>query len=69
MITWSDKFSTNQKQIIVAIKNNKNITYKELSNLIGIAPTNIARNIKKLVDAKKLTRVGPAKGGYWEVAD
>ncbi|MGC4232974.1 MAG: winged helix-turn-helix domain-containing protein [Niabella sp.] len=65
----SEKHSSNQQKIINAIKSNKRITYTELSKLVGIAPTNVARNIKKLIEAKKLIRIGPAKGGYWEVKD
>lgn len=66
-ITSNHQISLNQQKIIAATKSNNRITYTELSELIGIAPTNIARNIKKLVEAEKLRRVGPAKGGYWEV--
>ncbi|HTN05887.1 winged helix-turn-helix transcriptional regulator [Agriterribacter sp.] len=65
----SEKLSPNQQRIINAMKDNKKITYTELSKLIGIAPTNVARNIKKLMESKKITRVGPAKGGHWEVVD
>jgi ATP-dependent DNA helicase RecG len=65
----SEKLSLNQQKILNAIKSNNKITYTDLSKLIGIAPTNVARNIKKLIEAQRLTRVGPAKGGHWEVAD
>lgn len=65
----SENLSPNQQKMINAIKDNKKITYIELSKLIGIAPTNVARNVKKLVESKKLTRVGPAKGGHWKVTD
>jgi predicted HTH transcriptional regulator len=57
------------QKILNAIKGNNKITYTDLSKLIGIAPTNVARNIKKLIEAQRLTRVGPAKGGHWKVAD
>ncbi|HMR83741.1 MAG TPA: winged helix-turn-helix domain-containing protein, partial [Niabella sp.] len=60
----NEKPSLNQQKIINAIKSNKKITYTELSKLVGIAPTNVARNIKKLIETKRLIRVGPAKGRY-----
>lgn len=69
ILNVSEKLSPNQQRIINAMKDNKKITYTELSKLIGIAPTNVARNIKRLMESKKITRVGPAKGGHWEVAD
>jgi ATP-dependent DNA helicase RecG len=65
----SEKLSPNQQSIINAMKGNNKITYTKLSKLIGIAPTNVARNIKKLMESKKIIRVRPAKGGHWEVAD
>ena len=69
IVNVSEKLSPNQQRIINAIKDNQKITNTELSKLVGIAPTNVAENIKKLVQSKKLTRVGPAKRGHWEVAD
>lgn len=53
-ITSNQQISLTQQKIIAAIKSNNRITHTELSELIGIAPTNIARNIKKLVKAKKI---------------
>ena len=64
----SEKLSS-QQRILDAIKSNNKITYTGLSKLIGIAPTNVARNIKKLIEAKKIIRIGPAKGGHWEVVE
>ena len=64
----SEKLSS-QQRILDAIKSNNKITYTGLSKIIGIAPTNVARNIKKLIEAKKLIRIGPAKGGHWEVVE
>ena len=42
-------------------------TYDELSEKLGISRRAITKQIKKLRDAGKLRRVGPDKGGYWEV--
>jgi ATP-dependent DNA helicase RecG len=57
----------NRKLIIEAMKNNKSITIKELSHIVGIAEKNIENNIKVLKEAGLIKRVGPTKGGYWEV--
>jgi ATP-dependent DNA helicase RecG len=43
------------------------ITIPELSQLIGVSERSVERNIKNLQDSKKLKRVGPDKGGHWEV--
>lgn len=34
---------------------------------IGITERSVERNIRKLQTEGKLKRVGPAKGGHWEV--
>lgn len=63
----SEKLTANQQKIIDAMKANRQVTYTELAEIVGIAPTNVARNVKKLVEENRIKRVGPAKGGYWEV--
>lgn len=54
-------------KILDLVKSNSNITIPELSHLIGVSERSIERNIKNLQDSKKLMRVGPDKGGHWEV--
>lgn len=56
-------------QIIGLINNNKNITYKELADILGITEKSIYKNIEKLKQKGILKRVGPAKGGHWEIVD
>lgn len=46
---------------------NNKITTKELSAIVGIAKTNIARNVKKLIEKNIVKRVGAIKGGHWEI--
>jgi len=46
---------------------NPKVTLPELSVIVGINEANIQKNIKKLRDLGKIKRVGPAKGGRWEV--
>ena len=45
------------------------ITIPELSTRIGVTERSIERNIKALQEKGHLRRIGPAKGGYWEVRD
>lgn len=57
----------NQKKIIKLIKNNSAISKKELSHKIGISTTAIDKNISQLKKKGLLRRIGPDKGGYWEI--
>ena len=44
-----------------------NITQAELAAKIGISIVHINKNMKKLQIMGVVRRVGPKKGGYWEV--
>ena len=55
-------------KILEVIIENSAITIPELSILIGVTERSIERNIQKLQKEGKLKRVGPAKGGYWQVS-
>ena len=61
---------TSQKtslKILNLIQQNPDITTLEMADNIGIDRRNITRNIKKLVEGGFIKRVGPDKGGHWEV--
>ncbi len=57
---------TTQK-ILEIIKENPRITKRELASLIGISENGIKFDINSLKKNRLLKRVGPDKGGYWEV--
>ena len=61
------KLGENQIKIIKLIKENRYITTRELSGKIGISTTAIDKNIAKLKQKGLLRRIGPAKGGWWEI--
>lgn len=54
-------------KILEAILQNNSITIPELSILIGITERSIERNLQKLQKEGTLKRIGPAKGGHWQV--
>jgi ATP-dependent DNA helicase RecG len=56
-------------KIILAIKKNPKITQKELETITGLKRRGIEWNIKKLKKEGRIKRVGPAKGGHWEVTE
>ena len=53
--------------ILGIISENPRITVKELSQLTGLSVGGVRWNLDKLADKGQLKRVGPDKGGYWEV--
>jgi len=55
--------------IINAMKVNSKITQKELITLTGLTRRGIEWNIAKLKKEGRIKRVGPDKGGHWEIID
>ena len=53
--------------ILEYVAENPETTIPELAEITGVSTRSVERNIKKLQDAGKLRRVGPAKGGHWKV--
>jgi len=54
-------------KIIGLIKQNSEITREELSVKIDISIKGIEWNLAKLKQKNLLKRIGPAKGGHWEI--
>lgn len=57
------------QRIISLLKANPHITTTELASQLKVSRQTIATNIKKLQEAGLLRRIGPDKGGHWEVID
>ena len=53
--------------IIDMIKNDKNISRKELAKKLEVSKVTIERDLDKLKMMGRIKRIGPANGGYWEV--
>jgi len=64
-----DGLAESQKKIIMLIKENPYISKKDLAEKIGISITAIDKNIAQLKKKSILRRIGPDKGGYWEVIE
>jgi ATP-dependent DNA helicase RecG len=57
---------TTQK-IVELIKQNPSITRKELSERLGLTEDGVKFHLNKLKEKKVIKRIGPDKGGHWEV--
>ena len=58
---------TNRDIIIEEIRNNPNVTNKQLSIIIGISETAIENNIRILRENKIIERIGSKKTGFWKI--
>ena len=57
----------NDYKVLEALKEAPTSTREELATVIGINKRTVQRSLDKLVEAKKIIRVGSKKSGYWEI--
>ncbi len=56
-----------REKIIRLIKDNPRITQEELAEKAGISIKGVEWNLNQLKQKGLLKRIGPDKGGYWQV--
>jgi Fic family protein len=68
LIKTSEKVSEKtSEKIIHALDHNHTMTIAELAKTLGLSTRSIERNLQKLQKEGRLRRIGPARGGYWDV--
>ncbi|MBU4511072.1 winged helix-turn-helix transcriptional regulator [bacterium] len=75
-IEWEDfdyykitfPITTTQKTIAL-IGKSPEISRKELAEVIGLTEDGIKYHLKKMQKKGIIKRIGPAKGGHWEVGE
>lgn len=63
----TEKLSETEERIVALILSNAHITQKMLSEAIGLTRQYVGRCMDSLQARKIIRRIGPDKGGYWEV--
>ena len=56
------------EKVLGLIKDSPSITTYEMAESLGMSRVGIAKVIKKLKERGQIKRIGPDKGGYWEVS-
>jgi len=62
-----ESLTPSQKRILLLLRQNTRLSALELAEEVGISSRKIEQNIARLKESGILRRIGPAKGGYWEV--
>ena len=57
------------EKIIFLIRWDHSISAREIAKIIGISRRAVEKHIANLKKVGKLKRIGPAKGGYWEMVE
>lgn len=61
------KLNKTQKIILDEMKKNRRVTQKQLAEILNIAERSVKKNTDAMKNVGVIKRIGPAKGGYWEV--
>ncbi len=65
---WAEKKLTKTEiEIITEIKKDPKVSMRILSTILKVNQSVIRKNIKNLKNKKVLKRIGPPKGGYWNI--
>lgn len=62
-----DNLTENQQKILKLVAQNKNVSMSEIAENIGISKRKVLDNINKLKNRGLIQRIGPPKGGHWEI--
>jgi len=65
--TAQDAAQNTAQKIIALIAQKPDVTRQELAKAIGITDSGVKYHLKKMQEKKLIRRVGPDKGGHWEV--
>jgi ATP-dependent DNA helicase RecG len=57
------------EKIVALIRTEPRLSAREIAGRIGISPRAVEKQIAALKKDGRLRRIGPAKGGYWELSD
>lgn len=62
-----EKLTANQQRILELLFQHPRMAAPELAEIVGISKRKIEKNVATLKKMGRLQRIGPAKGGHWEV--
>ena len=55
------------EKILMLLKNFPELSAREVADRLGLSPRAVGKQIAKLQEEGRIRRVGPAKGGHWEI--
>lgn len=62
-----EKTTRNVEKILKILSNTPSITVREMSEILGLSRRGVEEQIKSLKQKGVIRRIGPDKGGHWEV--
>ncbi len=65
----TERVTENQRKIMELMAANRYITIRAIAGEIGMSERKVKENISKLKEKGLIKRIGPDRGGYWEVVE
>jgi ATP-dependent DNA helicase RecG len=62
-----EKLGENERKLLMLVVDDKFLTIQIMAQKLGVSTTAVENILKKLKQKGILMRIGPDKGGYWEV--
>ena len=62
-----EKTTRTVEKILKILSNTPSITVREISEILGLSRRGVEEQIKSLKQKGVIRRIGPDKGGHWEV--
>ena len=59
----------NSERIMAIITEDPHVSTRKIAEQLDLAPRAVEKQIAQLKAAGRLKRIGPARGGYWEVVE
>jgi ATP-dependent DNA helicase RecG len=57
------------EKILKMIRQKQTVTIQEMMDSLGLSHAGVEKIVKKLQQERRISRVGPDKGGHWEVVE
>ena len=64
-----DKLGENERTVLLLLAKNRKASIASVAAVTGLSTTGVEKIISRLKGKGVLKRIGPAKGGYWEVLE
>ena len=66
-VKTGEKTTRTVEKILKILSNTPSITVREMSEILGLSRRGVEEQIKSLKQKGVIRRIGPDKGGHWEV--
>ena len=64
-----EKLGENERTVLLLLAQNRKTSIASIAAVTDLSTTGVEKIISRLKDKGLLKRIGPAKGGYWEVLE